>query len=59
MAEDKTLETSSCCGGPVPEGADACCVKDADAKAAGQPGCGCGPAASEGRVPVAAASCCN
>ena len=31
-----------CCGGPVAEGVDACCVKDADAKAAGQAGCGCG-----------------
>jgi thioredoxin reductase len=40
------LTTSSpgegCCGGPAPAGADACCVKDAEAKAAGQDGCGCG-----------------
>jgi len=33
---------SACCGGPAPKEADACCVKDADAKAAGQTGCGCG-----------------
>ena len=33
---------SGCCGGPAPTGTDACCVKDADAKAAGQEGCGCG-----------------
>jgi thioredoxin reductase len=32
---------SSCCGGPAPQGVEACCVKDADAKAAGEPGCGC------------------
>jgi thioredoxin reductase len=33
---------SACCGGPAPqEAGDACCVKDADAKAAGEGGCGC------------------
>jgi thioredoxin reductase len=32
---------SGCCGGSVPEPADACCVKDAKAKAAGESGCGC------------------
>lgn len=32
---------SSCCGGPAPAGVDACCVKDADAKEAGEAGCGC------------------
>ena len=32
---------SSCCGGPAPEGVEACCVQDADAKAAGEDGCGC------------------
>jgi len=32
---------SSCCGGPVPTNANACCVRDADAKAAGASGCGC------------------
>jgi len=30
-----------CCGGPAPEGVDACCVKDANAKAEGKSGCGC------------------
>jgi thioredoxin reductase len=33
---------SGCCGGPAPAGADACCVRDAEAKAAGKAGCGCG-----------------
>jgi thioredoxin reductase len=51
---------SACCGGPAPkEAGDACCVKDADAKAAGETGCGCGaqkPAATS--APVAAASSC-
>jgi hypothetical protein len=32
---------SSCCGGPAPQGVEACCVQDAGAKAAGEPGCGC------------------
>jgi thioredoxin reductase len=31
-----------CCGGPAPIPAEACCVADAQAKAAGEPGCGCG-----------------
>jgi thioredoxin reductase len=32
----------SCCGGPAPEEANACCVDDAVAKAEGKSGCGCG-----------------
>ena len=35
------IGSSSCCGGPAPTGVDACCVKDADAKSAGEAGCGC------------------
>jgi hypothetical protein len=31
-----------CCGGPAPAGTDACCVADANAKAEGASGCGCG-----------------
>jgi hypothetical protein len=34
-------EATGCCGGPAPAGVDACCQKDADAKAAGSNGCGC------------------
>jgi thioredoxin reductase len=33
---------AGCCGGPAPAGVDACCVKDAAAKEAGEAGCGCG-----------------
>lgn len=33
---------ASCCGGPVPAEPDACCASDAQAKAAGEAGCGCG-----------------
>ncbi|OQM74513.1 NAD(P)-binding domain-containing protein [Manganibacter manganicus] len=34
-------EAAACCGGPAPDEVDACCVKDADAKAEGRSGCGC------------------
>ena len=36
------VSARGCCGGPAPVGVDACCVKDADAKASGESGCGCG-----------------
>ncbi len=35
---------AGCCGGPAPAEVNACCVQDAEAKAAGEGGCGCGPA---------------
>ncbi len=41
-----------CCGGPAPSAAD-CCLADAEAKAAGEDGCGCAPAVAE------PASCCG
>jgi hypothetical protein len=49
-------ETESCCGGPAPSGVDACCVKDAHAKAAGEEGCGCAETAPRG---VTSRSCCG
>lgn len=36
-----------CCGGPAPAGVDACCSRDAQAKAEGRSGCGCGSAPLE------------
>lgn len=33
---------AACCGGPAPAESGACCVQDAQAKAQGQAGCGCG-----------------
>lgn len=33
---------ASCCGGPVPANQDACCLRDAEARAEGKRGCGCG-----------------
>lgn len=35
---------STCCGGPAPMGADACCARDAEVKSTGGTGCGCGSA---------------
>lgn len=43
-----------CCGGPAPAGIDACCVEDAEAKTAGQGGCGCGLLRAS-----AAVACCG
>jgi len=36
---------ASCCGGPAPARADACCVANVVAKDLGKPSCGCGVAA--------------
>jgi thioredoxin reductase len=51
-------KASTCCGGPAPQNADACCVKDADAKATGEAGCGCGSQPAP-KQPGMAASCCS
>lgn len=62
MAEqtEVVVQATSCCGGPAPKEADACCVKDADAKAAGESGCGCGVAPRvQASQPAAAAACCG
>jgi hypothetical protein len=48
--------TSSCCGGPAPAAADACCADDHAAKQSGKSGCGC---ASEVPKAGAAAACCG
>ena len=42
------INPNSCCGGPAPGNANACCVRDADAKAAGGSGCGCESAPQQG-----------
>jgi arsenite methyltransferase len=39
---DPAPGASGCCGGPAPAGVEACCVQDAEAKASGEAGCGCG-----------------
>ena len=44
VSHTSTRESAtSCCGGPAPAHVDACCADDAEAKAAGEVGCGCGP----------------
>lgn len=44
-----------CCGGPAPKESDGCCRADADAKAAGQIGCGC---STEPAKPARSTVCC-
>ncbi len=41
VREASVAEAAGCCGGPAPAEVDACCVKDAEAKAVGKSGCGC------------------
>jgi thioredoxin reductase len=50
---------SGCCGGPAPEGAAACCADDVAAKAAGEPGCGCGDAPAAPVPEKTARACCG
>ncbi len=52
-------EASACCGGPAPAATDACCVLDAEAKVAGDPGCGCGDKQPAARKPAAATARCR
>jgi hypothetical protein len=53
----------TCCGGPAPTTVDACCVADAEAKAANKGGCGCGASkAPRAAVPprvAEPAGCCG
>jgi SAM-dependent methyltransferase len=51
----KTAE--GCCGGPAPKDADACCVADTEAKAAGEGGCGCGVTPSSDNNSTRGACC--
>ena len=53
------VEAASCCGGPVPAERDACCVQDAEAKAAGQAGCGCKSTDVEPAETVSVPCCAN
>jgi hypothetical protein len=34
--------SNGCCGGPAPQSSSACCALDAEVKATGGSGCGCG-----------------
>jgi thioredoxin reductase len=62
FAAPSEAKESSCCGGPAPAEADACCVDDAKAKAVGASGCGCGPQSepeTETEKTIAAGSKCG
>jgi len=48
---------AGCCGGPAPADVDACCAEDAEAKASGESGCGCGSPAAP--VPALESACCR
>jgi ABC transporter substrate binding protein len=50
---------ASCCGGPPPVNVVACCAQDAEAKAVGQEGCGCGSRGADAADTVSAAPCCS
>jgi hypothetical protein len=39
-SDARSSEAAACCRGPAPASVDACCVLDAEAKAAGHSGCG-------------------
>src|SRR5687768_3320828 len=41
---------AGCCGGPPPAGTSACCIADAEVKAAGGEGCGCGTSKASPRA---------
>ena len=56
--DENVVQTGEkCCGGPPPEGIADCCVKDAEAKAIGEEGCGCGTAPVQASTPPA--TCCG
>lgn len=51
---------ANCCGGPAPEGAGACCVRDAEVKASGGSGCGCNSGSARAPKPAPTRSgCCG
>jgi hypothetical protein len=52
------VQAVSCCGGPAPAESDACCVQNAEAKASGQAGYGCGSTTDSGAAETASVSCC-
>jgi hypothetical protein len=58
--QETEQDTSACCGGAAPAGVDACCVKDATAKANGEAGCGCNSSPTEPLIeqPKTASGCC-
>jgi len=58
VAEPTVATSSACCGGPAPDQNEACCMQDANAKAAGKSGCGCS-APKAAAIAVRPATCCS
>ncbi|MCA1714748.1 MAG: NAD(P)-binding domain-containing protein [Gammaproteobacteria bacterium] len=55
---EEPKQATACCGGPPLSNAQACCVKDEVAKAAGESGCGCSSTPTlTASTPPASASC--
>ncbi len=54
--DSEPAAASGCCGGSAPEPSTGCCLADAQAKGAGQPGCGC--TVRPGPSPAATGECC-
>lgn len=52
-------DAAVCCGGRATDEVDACCVKDADAKAEGRSGCGCASSETVETGPTANVECCR
>jgi hypothetical protein len=52
--DTESAQPKGCCGGPAPADSSACCVLDAEVKAEGGTGCGCGP-----KVETTPRSCCS
>jgi hypothetical protein len=50
-------DEGACCGGPAPAGVAACCALDAEKKADGEAGCGCGPVVAAPAPAKCAVSC--
>lgn len=58
-SRSSTAAPGTCCGGPAPAGADACCAHDAAVKSAGGAGCGCGSAATPKAPAAPKTGCCG
>lgn len=56
LTTEQPASSKACCGGPAPQGTNACCVRDADAKSIGAAGCGCG---STPTVSAKKTGCCG
>ncbi len=54
-----SIAGEGCCGGPAPAESGACCADDAEAKAAGEAGCGCSSTPEPAPRAKTAPACCG